>query len=1037
MATKKATQPESMLTGDEVYALHYEEVHHRLGVDLEKTLTTDEARQRLAKYGENVLGMDGGVSMLKVFITNLINPMNIVLILAMVLSIVVKDYVQTAVIAVVVLTNTLIGFFQEFRSENAMAALKKLSAPTAKVIRDDKATMVPSPEVVPGDIVMIEEGDQVPADIRMIEAVGLEIDEMLLTGESLPVRKHVDSIFANDGEPVPVGDRKNLAFSSTIVTRGRGKGIVYSTGLNTEVGRIATLLNSDGANAFVEYDIDGNMSGMKRFRRKAANRIARMLGLKKSTKTPLQKSLHNMMYMLLFFCLILAVFVFWSSKWHITDLVGLYAVAVGVAIIPEGLPAVVTLTMALGVRTMAKQKALVRKLTSLEAVGMVTNICSDKTGTLTEGKMTAKECWIGGRSYAVTGTALDPTSGSVHNPDGKVITTEEVRADAMLRPFFSCASLCNESSLTPPEDPESDDPAKATWNAIGDPTEIALQVLAARVNFGKPVLLRGPTTFVAEMPFDPTLKRMTSIYATKSENGAYILDYYMKGALERVLECSVAHYDASGNIVQGLSHEFVASATRAMEALGDKGLRVLAIAHRAMDWESKDLPTFDFKERPTVETQMVFLGLVGIMDPPRETSAPSVKVCEQAGIEVHMATGDHAKTATAIAKQIGILKPGQDELVYTANKFDALSDAEIDALPRLPLVIARCSPETKVKLVAALHRRRKFVAMTGDGTNDAPALKNADIGIAMGLMGSDVAKEASDLVLTDDNFATIVAAIAQGRRIFENITKFTLNFLSGNVSEVIALIVGLAVRGSDDLAYFPMSAIQVLWLNMITSSPICLCLAGEPAPKDVMQRPPRGTVTKNDKHATTSVFTRAFLADVIFYGTVAGALSLSGFIISLATSPLGLHGYNAEVCASHSTFDDELCGAVYEARGVAFMTLNTILLVHGWNCRRAYESTLFGPESGIKHNMPLFWAIIGGFLLTLITILVPGLNTRVFQQKLFGWQWGLVVGFVVAFLAASEVFKLIKRRLYARSSAQGRIDSPISHEQIEVSQIRN
>ncbi|KNC98335.1 potassium/sodium efflux P-type ATPase, fungal-type [Spizellomyces punctatus DAOM BR117] len=1024
---------------NDTYLLDVEEVVQHLDTNLEKGLTADEAQKRISKYGENTLGMDAGVSIWKVFIANLINPMNFVLILALALSCIVKDWVQASVLAVVIATNTAIGFAQEYSSENTMAALKKLSAPTATVYRSGKPETISSREVVPGDIVAVEEGDQIPADLRLFEVVNLEIDEMLLTGESMPVRKIADPLVAPSDGYISVGDRINLAFSSTTVTRGRGKGIVVATALRTEVGRIAKLLN-DGGNAggqeFEEKD-DTTKGTILRF-------IRKLPGFKKTNKTPLQRTLDRMMFLLLAICVVLAVFVFWSNDWEWSESVALYAVAVGVAIIPEGLPAVVTVTMAVGVRSMAKQKAVVRKLVSLEAIGMVTNICSDKTGTLTEGKMTAKECWVAGQSLIVEGTSIDPTNGGVAR-DGKLLTTEDIEKDRVLNEYFSCAALCNQASLTAPEDPTSTDLSKTTWTGIGDPTEVALQVLAHRVHMGKPDLLEKlKCTFVAEMAFDPTLKRMTTIYAISNKEGTYQLKYHMKGALERVLECSTGYYDSEGN-VQDMDNSIVERSQQAMEALADKGLRVLAIAHRDEQHGSKDLPVYDVvSDRHHVEQNMTFIGLVGIYDPPRATSASAVKVCGEAGIDVHMATGDHAKTATAIAQQIGILKPGQDHLVYTANRFDNMTDAEIDAMPQLPLVLARCSPETKVKLVAALHRRGKFVAMTGDGTNDAPALKSADVGIAMGLMGSDVAKEASEIVLTDDNFQSIVAAVREGRRIFANICKFSLNFLSGNVSEVISMVVGLAIRGSDGAAYFPMSAIQVLWLNMITSSPICLCLARELAAKDIMQHPPRGQRAIKEHQdridsgvdagtagpapkANTSIFTKRFMVDVFFYGTLAGTLSLVSFIISLAAAPKGLHGYSGDLCAGHDYIESE-CKEVFQARGAAFMVLNTILLVHGWNCRREKESTLFGYDSHPKNNWALFWAIVGGFVITLLTLVIPGLNTKVFSQEMFGWEWGLVAASVVIFLAGSELYKLVKRNLARKRD----LKRSVSHDSIEI-----
>lgn len=914
------------------------------------------------------------------------------------------------VLAVVIATNTAIGFFQEYSSENTMAALKKLSAPTAKVIRSGKLETISSRQVVPGDIVSVEEGDQIPADLRLFEAVNLEIDEMLLTGESLPVRKKIEALAPLQGdESIPVGDRKNLAFSSTTVTRGRGKGIVVTTGLATEVGRIAKLLENDTDDSTPNTSQDSIVKDTSP-KSRLQNFILSLPGFRKSHKTPLQKSLDRMMFSLLFICIILGIFVFWSNDWKWDEDVALYAVAVGVAIIPEGLPAVVTVTMAVGVRSMAQQKALVRKLVSLEAIGMVTNICSDKTGTLTEGKMAAKRCWVAGMEMDVEGGAMDPDGGRIVR-NGDSVTKEMVEADHVLRNFFSCAALCNQASIAPPEDPLSTDASKSSYSAIGDPTEVALQVLAHRVKMGKPDLLSSTnSTFICELPFDPTLKRMTVIYANKTDQG-HTLNFYLKGALERVLECCTSYYDQSGTR-QSLSPDFTQTAHIEMERLASKGLRVLSIAHDETTGHTGDLPTYDIADRKTLEQKMTFIGLVGIYDPPRPTSAPSVETAKQAGITVHMATGDHASTATAIAHQIGILQPGQENAVYTASRFDQMTDAEIDALPQLPLVLARCSPLTKVKLVSALHRRNKFVAMTGDGTNDAPALKHSNIGIAMGT-GSDVAKSASDIILTDDNFSSIVSAVREGRRIFDNICKFSLNFLSGNVAEVIVMVVGLSIRGSDGGAYFPLTAIQVLWVNMVTSSPVCLCLAREKASRDVMTKPPRGSSGKK----TTSIFTKRFLFDVFFYGSWAGLLSLLSFIISLIGSPGGLHGYPTTTCSGHGGgYDAAVCSELYQARGVAFTTLNFLLLIHGWNCRSLNDSTLFAKDSPPRNNWALFWSIVVGFGVTLIVLLVPGLNDVVFGMRGFGWEWGVVFAAVVVFLVGCEIWKVGWRTVEGRKN---------------------
>ncbi|KAJ3165512.1 Na+ ATPase [Geranomyces variabilis] len=935
MSTLVATNPESATP----YLMTVKQVCQWLQTDITKGLNHNVVTARLAEHGENTLGTEAAASMFSVFMSNLINPMNVIVVLALGLSCIVKDWVQVVALGFVIAVNTIVGFLQESKSESTMAALKKMSSPSAKVIRNGgKLETISSLLVVPGDIVIFEEGDQIPADLRIFESVNLSVDEMMLTGESVPVEKSTAAISldsCDDGD-VSLGDRANLAFNSTTVTRGRGRGIVVATGLRTEVGRIAQLLKSQ------DDDDDDDETNAKR---SAFQRFARRIpGVKgRSTKTPLQKSLERMMYSLVPCAMIFALFVFWSANWEWSSGTALYAV---IAIIPEGLPAVVTVTMAVGVRKMAKEKAIVRKINALEALGMISNICSDKTGTLTIGKMTAQELWIAGERYLVNGTGVNPTNGgvSLDAADGgreNELTADSINESPILDEFFTCAALCNQSTLEPPEDPTSADQSKPEWSAIGDPTEIALQVLAHRVHMQKIDLIsRKRLDFVAELAFDSTLKRMTTLYAepSRSEN-TWRLRIHMKGALERVMDQYA---------------DFEALAIREMERLADKGYRVLALAHRE-ETITGSLPVIDVQDgRGAVEQNFVFLGLVGIFDPPRESSAPAIRTCFRAGIDVHMATGDHARTAAAIAKQIGIFRPGEEkDGVWSAHAFDKLSDDQIDALPRLPVVISRCAPKTKVRLVAALHRRGKFVAMTGDGTNDAPALKAADVGVAMGLTGSDVAKNASDIVLTDDEFGTIVAAVREGRRMFENITKFSMYFLCGNVAEVIAMVVGLAVRGSDSTAYFPMSALSVLYINMITSTPVAIFMVNEKASRTVMSKPPRGhpenqyaeeivadssagvltrapAASASSVSSSTSMFTTRFLLDALFYGTVAGSLSLGAFVISMAFTDRGLNGYDASRCNDHSsTFVEAECSEIYEARGIAFMVLNATLLVHG------------------------------------------------------------------------------------------------------------
>ena len=584
-------------------------------------------------------------------------------------------------------------------------------------------------------------GDVIPADLRLGDSINLSTDEALLTGESLPISKHADRVLAD--QDVPLGDRVNMVYSASTITRGRATGIVTAVGMATEVGKIAGLLRQ------AKKSSEGK-EGIAKMIHLTKEKIRVLLGL---DGTPLQVSLSKFALLLFALAITLAIIVFSVSRFNVDDEVLIYGICVAVAVIPESLIAVLTISTALGTKAMAKGNVIVRKLAALEAVGGVTNICSDKTGTLTQGKMLAKRVWLAdGTEVSVRGTThpLDPSSGTVQYngndlPPAKMKVT--AREAANLRGLLETVALCNNAAVTQRE----------MWTALGEPTEIALQVLAMRFGMGKPELLSDEkTALVSEFPFDSTCKRMTVVYDTGDQQA--LLTAYTKGAVEAILPLL--------QITDAKQREISAMA----DTLAAEGLRVLCVARRAA-------AAAELSRRETAETGLDFVGLVGLYDPPRVESAPAVLKCQRAGITVHMLTGDHVKTATAIAREVGILPPAaagvasDPQAIMQASAFDALSNAQIDAMDRLPLVLARCSPSTKVRMVEAMHRRRAFCVMTGDGVNDSPALKKSDVGIAMGMNGSDVAKEAADMVLTDDNFASIVTAVEEGRRLFNNIQK--------------------------------------------------------------------------------------------------------------------------------------------------------------------------------------------------------------------------------------------------------------------------
>ncbi|KAI9188117.1 hypothetical protein H9P43_002508 [Blastocladiella emersonii ATCC 22665] len=936
--------------------------------DADAGLTAAEASRRLAAYGPNSLGDEQTTSALKVFLANLINPMNGVLGIALLISLIAKDWVEGIVLVVVIVTNTGLGFRQEYKSEKTMEALRQLCSPTATVIRDGVQQIIPAGDIVPGDIVALIEGDQVPADMRVVEAVNLSLNEALLTGEPMAIRKKTDPIDDSAQGACPLGDQINMCFKSTVVAYGRGRGVVVATGMDTEIGKIAKQVAIGAAN---------------------------------TSKTPLEISMRNMMFVCLGVAIVLGIIVFAVNRWDFGNTqVLLYAIATAVAILPEGLPAVTTITMAFGVATMAKEKAIVRRLVSLEALGQVNHICSDKTGTLTEGKMSAVAGWIMETAVTITGS---------FNKAGAI---EGLSLDT-LRPVLTLFGLCNTCSVQLDGD---------TYVGSGDTTEVALAVVGDRHGYTKPKLA-DQYTFFAEYPFDSSIKRMSVIYHERASGD---LVMFSKGGLESILPRCSAYLRADGASTAPMTPEYASTTVTAQaDAMAVRGLRVLALAMRRIPCTSflvGSAPTadelaaahpklHDAGHRQHNEHDLVFLGLLGIMDPPRPETKGAIEECHRAGIIVHMITGDHPSTAAAIARQVKILPadalPGTElerRMVMTSIQFDALSDGEVDALETLPLVIARCSPETKVKMIAALHRRGKYCAMTGDGVNDAPAIANADVGIAMGLGGADVTKQASDVTLTDDCFATIAKAIAQGRRIFANVQKFTLHLLSGNVSEVVALIIGLIFSDGENSPIFPMSPIQILWINLITSSPIALALAVEPASPKLMLQPPR----------THGAFTPELMADTFIYGAVMGGLTLVVFsLVALIHPTVPLGQLIPPPGKSCNKVFSETCEVVFRARAVAFVTLSLLLLFHGINCRFARRSLFSYKWAEAK---VLLWAIVLGLFLVVPLPYIPVVNTAIFIHSPFGYEWGYVAASIFIFMVFAELYKLAKRKMFGKST---------------------
>ncbi|KAJ5780723.1 ATPase P-type K/Mg/Cd/Cu/Zn/Na/Ca/Na/H-transporter [Penicillium paradoxum] len=946
-----------------------------LQTNLRDGLSGPEAAGRLQRDGPNTVREMEGVSVWGILLRQVSNSLTLVLLITMALSFGIDDYIEGGVITAVIVLNIVVGFVQDYRAEKTILSLQRLSAPVCKVIRDGRVVSVKAESLVVGDIVQLAVGDIVPADLRLFDGMNASMDEALLTGESLPVLKtpHVTLLVPD----IPIGDRTNMAYSGCSTTQGRAMGIVTATGMNTEVGKIAQLLQT-------QPNL-GDSGPLLKMGKQVKAFFMNVLGL---VGTPLQVKLSKFALLLFGLAILLAIIVFSASKWHVEGEVLIYGICVAVAVIPESLIAVLTITIAVGTKAMARGNVIVRKLQCLEAVGGVTNICSDKTGTLTQGKMIARSAWIPGAgtlTVSQTTDPFDPTSGLVQLDEIDWSSNQPIEDNPTLHTFLRGLALCNLSSIHH---------ENQIWSAVGEPTEIALHVLALRFDFGKPdVMKRRQLQLHTEYPFDSAIKKMTVVYDNSRDQ---LKEVYTKGAPETI----IPHLN-----INEMERQVIRDTA---DRMAGEGLRVLCIAYKTSpaDDESQVSP------RSSAESNLRFGGLVGLYDPPRVETAAAVRKCQMAGITVHMLTGDHIKTATAIASEVGILdrvasvlKSGR--VVMAADEFDKLTDEEIDAIEELPLVIARCSPATKVRMVDAMHRRQAFCVMTGDGVNDSPALKRADVGIAMGKNGSDVAKEAADMVLTDDNFSSIVKAVEEGRRLFDNIQKFLLHLLISNIAQVILLLIALAFKDKGGDSVFPLSPLEILWANLVTSSFLAVGLGLEEAQPDIMYRPPHDL--------RIGVFTRELIVDKMIYGTFMGTLCLVSFVIVIyavgtGTSSLGdgcNEGYNPS------------CDVVFRARATTYATLTFLLLVTAWEVKH-FSRSLFNMDpirnpnpfsvfSTLWNNRFLFWAVVAGFVIAFPVIYIPVVNQLVFKHHAITWEWGVVFGCTCVYLLCVESWKAVKR----------------------------
>ncbi|KAH8687444.1 hypothetical protein BGZ60DRAFT_425344 [Tricladium varicosporioides] len=1042
------------------FLLSVEETAQQLGTNIETGLTARSVSDLQKSHPRNELEGGGGVAWYKILIKQISNAMILVLVFAMALSFGVGDHIEGGVLAAVIVLNCAIGFFQEFKAEKKMDSLRALSSPSAAVLRDGRVDVIPSAEVVPGDIVILKTGDTVPADLRLFEAMNLNCDEKSLTGEAEPVEKVIENNImipgskklATEDAEVGIGDRFNMAYSTTTVTKGRGRGIVTSTGMQTEVGKIAasTTKKNRKAGRSMNYKKYGKTQPVKGLARRIYDIVGKFLGLTEGT--PLQRKLSKVAYILFGCAILLAIIVFGVNRFNVTDEVAIYAISTGIAIIPESLIAVLTITMVVGMTVMRKANVVIRDLSALEALGGVTNICSDKTGTLTQGAMIVKKVWLPKVGIFTVNNSMDPnnpTQGTVTKRpapyllvkamDEKVdektdfdhqrsaaalkfdIPAEKAAKDQRQKPtesdeeatltphlesFLQPTALCNLATVKH-ENVEGETTKK--WQTTGEPTEIALQVFAHRFEYGKKRLVSQGWKQVGEFPFDSSIKRMSVVY--NSPDGASTM-VFTKGAVERILDFCT--FVGSGDNNEPMTEELKEQVITQMDQFAAQGQRVLAVASRTWpgEFSAEKIKGGDDQLRSEVEKDLTLVGLVGIYDPPRDESKGAVRECSEAGIKVHMLTGDHPATATAIAKEIGIvprnlsiLPPDVSaSIIQKATDFDKLTDAEIDALPELPLVIARCAPDTKTRMIEALRRRGLYMAMTGDGVNDAPSLSSADVGIAMGLAGSDVAKGAAKIVLTDDNFSSIVSAIREGRRMFDNIQKFVLHLLTSNVGEVILLIAGLGFQDQTGFSVFPLSPLQILWINMLTSSFPAFGLGREKANSDIMKRPPH-----NIKYG---VFTPQILVDMTVYGILMGTCTLMTFVIVVYGVNEGQLGLDC------NRMYGEFCEPVFRARAAVFAELTWMILLSAWefkNIRRSVfrldpaSESRFPFFKDIWENQFLFWAVVIGALSVFPAVYIPGLNTKVFKHTDISWEWGLSFGFTIVFVFGVEVWKWVKR----------------------------
>lgn len=896
-----------MDTQKRFYNLTVEEATAELGSDVGSGISGEEAKKRLSEFGPNQLKEKKGRGPMSIFLEQFQDFIIWILTGAAVVSGFLKEWVDAFAIIAIVILNAFLGFIQEFRAEKALAALKRLSSPASKVIRKGQHNVIASAELVPGDLIELEAGDNVPADSRVVwHTSNFNVAEASLTGESTPVAKTASAL---EEKEIPLADRANMVYMGTSVVSGKAKALVVGTGMRTELGKIAGMVQE------IEHEA-----------------------------TPLQRKLEQFGKWIVYLCFVLVGLVFlleWLRGGKIID-VFLTAVSLAVAAIPEGLPAVVTIALALGVQRMVRRHALIRKLPSVETLGCATVICSDKTGTLTKNEMTVQAVFAGGSSFKVTGVGYEPKGDFLLDE-----RSVDLRAHQDLKKALLCGVLCNGAQLIS---------NGGSYKIVGDPTEAALLTAAAKADIWKEKEEKE-FPFVDEIPFDSERKKMTMIRKGKEGIVAFV-----KGALDVLLNDCI--FIEEKGTKRRLAPEDNERILRINNDLANQAMRVLAVAYRALD----EIP--GRYEAKSVEKELTFVGLIAMIDPPREEVRKAMEDCKTAGIKTVMITGDHKNTAVAIARQLGFFK--EDSLALTGEELDGLTDEEFyGRIEKIP-VYARVSPEHKLRIVRGWRKRDEVVAMTGDGVNDAPAVKEADIGVAMGITGTDVTKEVSDMVVTDDNFASIVSAVEEGRGIYDNIKKFVHYLLSCNAGEILVMFVSSLVGLPP-----PLLPIHILWVNLVTDGLPALALGVDPVEPNIMKKPPR------PKHEAVVTKEKAFL--MLSQGVFIAVCSLSAFVFVLFVEKEGLT----------------------RARTAAFIVLSCSQLFHSFNCRSMTES-LF--KIGVATNMKLVYAASVSLFLQMGVVYLP-FAQKVFKTEPLGpLDWFLVVAISSFPLLAMEAVKAVNNK---------------------------